>query len=149
MRSYLYILDKLIRFPSDLFLEPERQTFLELAKITFTESALLIITKLTTDTGKDVLSMRRFKNWAQERIRPEYQEAFYNLLRENRFTKTTEESREKVRKIRNNLFAHLIVDKNMRPKNSLYAIPFEEMNLIANELKRLFDALCFNWRLYT
>lgn len=146
LNSYLFVLDKLLHFPSDpsyLFLGPERQTFLSLVNISFTESSLLLITKLTTDTSKDLLSMPRFKNWVRRRVKQEYQKAFDRLLKENKFSKTVETSKENAKYIRNNLIAHLIVDENMRPKSSIDRISLQEVSLIASELNRLFDVLCF------
>jgi len=146
LNSYLFVLDKLLHFPSDpsyLFLGPERQAFLSLVNISFTESSLLLITKLTTDTSKDLLSMPRFKNWVRRRVKQEYQKAFDRLLKENKFSKTVETSKENAKYIRDNLIAHLIVDENMRPKSSIDRISLQEVSLIASELNRLFDVLCF------
>ena len=146
LRSYLFILDKLLHFPSDpsyLFLGPEQQTFLELAKISFTESSLLIITKLATDSKKDQLSMLRFKNWIRQHVKQEYQEAFDRLLRQSKFTKHMKASLRKAKKLRDGVIAHLLVDGNLRLRISTDAISIQEISHMADEIKRLFDVLCF------
>ena len=144
LRSNLFILGKLLSFPSELFLGFDKQDFFALVKISLTESSLLIITKLITDTGTDLLSMLRFKNLVREQVKQKYIKAFDHILKENKFSKTVDTSKKKVKSIRDNIIAHLVIDENLQLKIPDYAIPFEEIDLIAKELKRLFDALCFS-----
>ena len=51
LNSNLFILNKLLQFPSDLFLEPLRMNFLNLVTISLTHDSCLIVTKLVTDAG--------------------------------------------------------------------------------------------------
>jgi hypothetical protein len=145
LRSYLFILEKLLLFPSDpryLFFGPDKQDFFELLNSAFTENSVLLITKLTT-YRRDLLSMTRFKNWLRDQIRPEYKRDFDRLLKQGKFDKTIEKSRKSVQDIRNQRIAHFRVDENLHPKLERPKISFQKMSAIANELKRLFDLLCF------
>jgi len=137
-------LDKLFDFPSDWILGPEKETFLTLVKVSLFENSLLIISKLTSDTSKDFLTLPRFKNWLGKQIKEEYRNSFNRSLRENRFNKAIDASLEKVKCIRDNFIAHLIVDENLRPKiPEDIEISLREVNTICKQLNSLFAVLCF------
>ena len=150
LNSNLFVLDKLLDFPGDLFLGPGKQTFLALAEINLFENSLLTISKLTTDTNKDSLSLPRFKNCVRKKVRQKYLTAFCQLLRDNKFSKTTKTSWEKVKNIRNSFIAHLAVDENLQPKILGHPrVSFQEVKLVTTELNRLFDTLCFGHKRLT
>jgi hypothetical protein len=146
LNSCLFVLDKLLEFPSTLFLDPGRETFLTLAKLSLFESSLLIISKLVTDPGPDVLTIRRFKNRVREQIKEEYRKSFDHHLKENRFDEivNTLPKKDEIKRIRDNFVAHLIVDKNLQPKISEdVKISFPQVDAICKNLNSLFDVLCF------
>lgn len=146
LNSSLFILRKLFDFPSDWILGPEKGTFLTLVKVSLFEHSLLTVSKLTTDTGKDLLLIRRFKNWVSKHIKEEYKKSFYRSLKENDFDKIikTLPNKEKVKDIRDNFIAHIIVDENLRPKiTEDIEISLGEVNTICKQLNNLFAVLCF------
>lgn len=151
LNGYLFVLEKLLDFPSDpgyLFLGHDRQSFLQLVKIAFTEGSILIISKLTT-SGRDRFTLELCKNRISEMVKPEYQNAFNRMLKKARFSTKVRVSRTKVNEIRNYLIGHLIVDKDMRPILSVQGFPFEELKQMTAELTSLFDLLCFGCKRMT
>jgi hypothetical protein len=147
LNSYLFVLDKLLQFSTNtknLFLGPDRQNFLTLVSISFTDSSLLIITKLTTDKKGEFLSILWFKNKIREWIKEKYLEDFNRLLRENKFSRTVDKLKKKAKDIRDNRIAHIIVDKNLQLKESPDRISLEEISQITHEINKLFSSLCFN-----
>jgi len=62
LNCYIFLLDKLVDFPVDLFVEPIKQNFFVFVKKSLFDSSLLIITKLAEDPDADVLTIQRFKN---------------------------------------------------------------------------------------
>lgn len=144
LNSILFIMDKLLDFRSDLFLGLGKETFLTLVKISLSESSLLIISKLTTDTGTECLSIRRFKNWVREQVKEEYREALDRLLKQHKFDKAIQTTQKKIKDIRDNFIAHLTVDENLHPKIvGQLNVSLQEVRSISEELNRLFNTLCF------
>lgn len=149
LNSYIFVLGKLLRFHTDTeyFLGPGRQTFLKLVNTSFTESSLLLITRLTssgrTRRGKTESSLPLLRNWIGSQVKPEFEADFRRLLKEIGFKSIVRDARESVRLIRDRVIAHLEVDENWRPKLSVRGFAFPELGRIAGDLTKLFDALCF------
>jgi len=144
LNSYLFILEKVFDFESDWLLGPRKDTFIALVKISMVENSLLLISKLTTATSDELLSMTLLRKWIGNHIRDEYKKPFDQSLREANFSKIIEKTRGKVKDIRDKRIAHLIVDQNLRPQISgHFNMALQELKAIREQLNRLFDLLCF------
>lgn len=145
LHSNIFVLNRLLDFRDDLFLDPHHETFFPLIKRSLLEGCLLGISKLLNDSGKGTLNLENFKNQIREWVKPVYEDSFQQSLRATKFSKTTRDSRKMVRSIRDQWIAHRLVDKNLRPVLPAGSgISFQDMEQIANDLKKLFDVLSFD-----
>lgn len=147
LNSYVFILDKILHFPSELFLAPDKQSFLTLVNFSFTESAFLIITKLITDKRNDTFTINRLKNIVVKNVKEPYKESYCCFLEENKFGETIKilkKQAEDVKNIRDNMVAHLLVDQNYHLKVPKYKVTWEKINQITVKINMLFGLFCFN-----
>jgi len=144
LNSNLFVLDKILKFPSEVVIGPQNN-FFKLVNIGLTENSILVITKLVVDEGEEIASILRFKNWIKKQVKGKYKDAFDCVLRQKRIEiKALEKVGGKIKPIRVNLIAHLIVDGSYQLKYSGdLRISLQELNLICEKLNSLFDALCF------
>jgi hypothetical protein len=146
LNSYLFILGKVINFPTD-FLSPDRQSFFTLINIAFTESSLLIISKLITDEVNDALLIKRFKDNVCQNVKEKYKEYFYSLLKENSFDNTIKRLKKQtkdIKNVRNNIIAHLLVTPNLQLKDYTNKFSWQKINQITDDINKLFKLLCFD-----
>jgi hypothetical protein len=143
LNSNLFILNKLLQFRGDLFLEPLKMDFLNLVTISLTHDSCLIVTKLVADTGNK-LTMSRFHNWVKKNIRPEHSVSFNKSCKNVDFQKTVRAVREKIEPLRNNYLAHLTIDGQMRPQvPQETGIAFQELRSICDQLVNYFNLHSF------
>lgn len=106
---------------------------------------MMVISRLTTDTGRDCLTLTRFSNWIRDNIKPEYRNAFSEVKKKIDFNRRkNRNSLNKIKNIRKNFLAHLLIDDNMHPKIDEIQIAIEEIFKICDCLNNQFGALCFN-----
>lgn len=144
LNSNLFILGKLLNFPSDLIIGLD-EPFFDLVNVALAENSMLVITKLVTDEGEEKGSILRFKNWVVNNTRDEYHNTLKYLLKKKREDITAlKKASGKIKPLRDQVIAHLIVDKNNSLKYSGdLKISFQELDSIRKHLNNLFDALCF------
>ena len=145
LNCYIFLLNKLLNFPVDLFVDPHKQSFFVLVKQSLFGSSLIIITNLAADPRKDVLTIQRFKNEiVTNYIKEKYLLSLWESLRNNNFKKTTRDIRERAKFIRNKYLAHLDINANLKPKISKYIfISFQKIKKLCEQLNKLFSILCF------
>ncbi len=143
LSSNLFVLERLLQFRSDLFLELQKTDFLSLVTVNLTHDSCLITTKLVTDTGNK-LTMSRFHNWLKKNIRPEFSASFNESFKNSEYKKTIQAVRQKIEPLRDNYLAHLIliIDNQMRPPPET-GIAFQELRAICDQLVKYFNLHSF------
>jgi len=141
LSSNLFILERLLQFRSDLFLELQKTDFLSLVTVNLTHDSCLITTKLVTDTGNK-LTMSRFHNWLKKNIRPEYSASFDESFRKSGYKKTVQAVRQKIEPLRDTYLAHLIIDDQMHPPPET-EIAYQELRDICDQLVEYFNLHSF------
>lgn len=140
LNTNIFIIKKIFEFPFGLFCSPQNTIFFSTAVWNFYENSVLIITKLATDEGGDLHTLRQFKNWVFQQIKPEYKSDFRQKLKEVKFDLRTEKTFNKAKNLRDNLFAHFNRDKLKQIPN----LSLSELEELKDKLNSLFDALLFN-----
>ena len=141
LNSNLFVLERLLQFRIDLFLELQKTDFLSLVIVSLTHDSCLIVTKLVTDTGNK-LTMSRFHNWLKKNIRPEFSASFNESFKTSEYKKTIQAVRQKIEPLRDNYLAHLIIDEQMRPPPET-GIAFQELRFICDQLVKFFNLHSF------
>lgn len=136
----IFIIKKIFEFPFDLFCPLENKIFFSRVVWNFYENSVLIITKLATDKGRDLHTLRQFKNWVREQIKEEYKSDFRQKLREVKFDLGTNKIFHKAKDLRDNVYAHFKREK----LEQIPIISLSELEKLRDKLNSLFDALLFN-----
>ncbi len=140
LNTNIFIIKKIFEFPFDLFCSPQNRIFFSRVVWNLYENSVLIITKLATDAGGDLHTLRQFKNWVFKQIKSEYKSDFRQKLREVKFDSRTNNIFSKAKDLRDNVFAHFNRDKLEQMPN----LSLSELEELKDKLNSLFDALLFN-----
>jgi len=143
LNSDIYIAEKILAFPLDLFSNHAEHTFWNRMLDSLYEATLIRFTKLADDTHRDLYNLLPFKTWVYKHTKEEYRPALRKRLRDSRFEQTTDVIRTKARALRNSVVAHLKKDFVL----GLYHVPavsLTELKFLRNSVNRLLDALSFN-----
>jgi hypothetical protein len=139
----IHIIDKVVHFPFGLFVGPERTTFFRFVRDNFFESAVLVITRLITDSGKGHYTLPRFKREVTRAIKPLYKDAFYKHLSGVNFDKRAKSLHFRVKYLRDKYIAHIDVNVAFRT-DELADLTLAELTEIRDGINKLFDSLSFN-----
>ena len=143
LNTILYLAEKIVNFPFDLFAGGDDSLFFTMVMDSFYDSAILIISRLVIDQKGDLFTLRRFRNRVRDLVKPELKGAFEAHLAETRFDKGVNGLLKRVRDLRTHRIAHITRDfyagniKLFRP-NLL------ELVELRNALNSLLNALAFN-----
>lgn len=137
----IYIIEKVINFPFNLFTIPMSNIFFSMVIHNFYNASILIITKLASDSGDDVFTLKNFKNWVREKVKDEFKNDFHEHLRQAKFDKKTYELVERAKKLRNKSIAH-IIKKNIG-KVEIDPLNFAELKKLHKKLWSVYDVLSF------
>ena len=66
LNAILYLAEKIVNFPFDLFAGRDNTIFFTIVMDSFYDSAIFTITRLTTDQKGDLFTLPRFKNRVRE-----------------------------------------------------------------------------------
>jgi hypothetical protein len=143
LNTIIYLAEKILAFRFDLFLSRDDQTFFSVVMSSFYDSAILTITRLATDEGADVFTLRRFKNRVLELVQDEYKKDFRSWLRRARFDKQVEELLTKARDLRHHRIGHTTNDF-IAGRKRVVRPGISEIKELRNALNSLLDALAFN-----
>ena len=69
LNTILYLAEKIVQFPFDLFAHRDNTIFFDMVMRSFHDSVLLITTRLVTDQAGDLFTLLRFKNKIRALIR--------------------------------------------------------------------------------
>lgn len=139
----IYIVEQILNFPFILFVGPEKTIFFSRVVDNFLNTAILTISKVATDNGTDLFTLRGFRNRVLQLVRSEYQSEFRSMLRQSRFDPTTEEMLQRARNLRNGRIAHatqalaFLIPEQDR-------VDFREIVHLKDILNNQLDVLSFN-----
>ena len=142
----IYLVEQILRFPLKLFLieeVAEKNIFLSHFIDNTMYMSILSITRLVADDTSDVFTIPTFQQNLLKNIRPEYQAAYKERLRDNRFSDPQIRSiRDRAKVFRNKRLAHLTQDFF----REAYDDTIERTHIYFPEIKDLCEKLnqCFS-----
>ncbi|WP_281886550.1 hypothetical protein [Paenibacillus sp. YYML68] len=138
----LFIIEKIMRFRFDLFVNPNQTIFFSNVLSSFFESSILRIARIITDTDGDFRTITKFKNRIFQSIKDVYKGEFRNRIKENRFDKNTEELLVKIRARRNQRIAHTIINVSEEDlhKSTIY---LKDLFSLRDQLNSILSTLSF------
>lgn len=151
----LYIAEKIIDFPFELFTFKGHRDFWNLTSVALFDSTVLAIWTLAVDNKG--FSLRRFRNkingeWKRPDITSSVDEKFRGRLKELNFNKRISEVADKINKVRNHHIAHLDYNAKLGigAKGDIvqYRISIEDLKSILQVLHELFNTLGFDIHSY-
>jgi hypothetical protein len=143
LNTIIYLAEQIIAFPFDLFLSRDDQTFFSVVMHSFSDSAVLTITKLATDQSGNLFTLLRFKNRVRDLIKPEYRDAFDARLKEARFDSETKTMLAKAKDLRNHRIGHTTQDF-VAGNTRLSRPSISQLRDLRDALNSLLDSLAFN-----
>ncbi len=141
LNSNLYILDKLLDFPFDLFLPmPDQSTFFNIVLWNLFEFSILTAWKLVEDT----LTLRSCKNEIRQHMRSKFKSGFDAALKETKFERQIERLVEPVKTLGDKRIAHLDRDFNLSSQQvEEMRVSLSDLRVLRDALNQLFEVLCF------
>ena len=140
-------LEQLEQFPFEYIYPLNKMEFWRLVFKNFLDTVCLLLHGLMSDTGKDVHSIPSFKNEIMNKnnwLRPERWDLLNQELKERKFDAEVDSIADRVTKIRTNLIAHHLIDKQSgNPKESLTGVSLVELRRLFEATHSLFGALSF------
>jgi AbiU2 len=143
LNTIIYLAEQIIAFPFDLFLSRDDQTFFSVVMHSFSDSAVLTITKLATDQKGDLFTLPRFKNRVRDLIKPEYRDAFDARLKEASFDSETKIMLAKAKDLRNHRIGHTTRDF-VAGNIKLFRPSISQLRDLRDALNSLLNSLAFN-----
>jgi len=143
LSTNIFIINKIRKFPFDLFCIPDDSTFFSMVINNFFEYSIIIISRLFKDTGKDCFTLPKFKKRIiLKYIKPEYKRDFIDRIKEVNFKKLTADILNRIHELRNKRIAHNLEEFIKDPKN-IRRINFNELRQLQDCANQLFDNLSF------
>ncbi|GAH17866.1 unnamed protein product, partial [marine sediment metagenome] len=88
LNTNIFIINKIIKFPFDIFCYPDDRTFFSMVINNFFEYSIIIISRLFKDTGNNCFTLPEFKKRIiLKYIKPEYKKDFISRIKEVNFKK--------------------------------------------------------------
>ncbi|HKV58519.1 MAG TPA: hypothetical protein VJO32_09555, partial [Ktedonobacteraceae bacterium] len=136
----IYIIERLIDFPADLFAEGRTSDgfFFPLTVKNNVEASTLLITKVATDDSKEVISLPVLIRRLPYMVKREFQQALKDLPNAINFDQKTQELLVKAKSIRDTRIAHF----DRKPTRD--RLTFSEIKALRDELNALLQALSFD-----
>lgn len=106
----IYLANKIFSFRFDLFFSLIDNIFFPAVMRSFYDTAVLTITRLATDQGSNLVTLRRFKNSVRKWVKPEYAESFHEQLKISWFDHEVEHLLEMAKQMRTHQIAHTTQD---------------------------------------
>lgn len=135
----LYLAEKIISFPFDLFFGREDYFFFRVVVGNIYQVSLLTITRVTEVSKPD--SLLPFKNWVLTQLKDEYRKPFKQVLRENRFDVQTKDLLHRAVNLRNARYAHIDMNYSSFDRDWL---SFGELRNLSDILNSLISVVSFN-----
>jgi len=143
LNTNIFIINKIRKFPFDLFCTPDNSTFFYMVINNFFEYSIIIISRLFKDIGKDCFTLPEFKKRIiLKYIKPEYKMDFMDRIKEVNFKKLTADVLNRIHELRNKRLAHNL-EKFVKDPNNIRLINFNELKQLQDCANQLFDNLSF------
>lgn len=139
----IYLSEKILDFPLDLFILPPESIFFPMVLYSFYDSAILLISRIANDENKDVYSILHFKNDILKGMKDEYKPQFRKLLKEVSFNKEIKRILEHTSEFRNNAIAHKTKDYIFNGLK-LHKPNLDQMKCLRDNLNNLVNILSFD-----
>jgi len=147
----IYLVEQILHFPLKLFLleeVAERDIFLSHCIDNAMYMSILSITRLVADDSSDVYTITTFQQNLLKLVKPEYEAAYRERLRENRFSDPQIRGiRDKAKDFRNKRLAHLTQDFFREAYDETIKrtrIHFPEIKALLEKLNSCFSNLAFS-----
>lgn len=148
LHTNIYIIDKILQFPFKLFTSHDERIFFRQVVVNFFDICLLTITKLIKDQGEDIYTLDKHKtNLLTKYLKPEYQDAYKERLREGKFDAYTKQLLDKAVNLRDKRIAHFLQDYREQFSQKIpdpEQLSFSELKKLCDELNRLFHICSLN-----
>lgn len=141
LRTSMYLLRELAEFPLQQFASPDDQWFFTIVRRALYEAVVLGITKLTIDSGGDVLTINQCRKLVMKMLRPELVQSFREQLKKARFDKTRTELRNRALNLRDTRIAHLLLEEARNGADLLLGLP--DLEALVSEAENLYRPLMF------
>ncbi len=139
----IFIINKIRKFPFDLFCTPDDSTFFSMVINNFFEYSIIIISRLFKDTGKDCFTLLKFKNKIISLyIKPEYKSNFIERLKKVNFEKLTADILNSIHDLRKKRIAYNL-EEFIKDTKNIGRINFDELEKLRDCSNKLFDNLSF------
>lgn len=141
LRTSLYLLRTIARFPLRRFLSLDDQWFLTVVGRSLYETVVLGVTKLVTDQKGDLLTLRRYRNRVATMVRPECEADYRGQLNATALDRATEALALRARDFRDGHVAHLRME-DVR-KATTDTLVLDELQHLVDDTEKLFRPLSF------
>jgi predicted DNA binding protein len=143
LNTNIFIINKIRKFPFDLFCTPDNRIFFSMVINNFFEYSIIIISRLFKDTGRDCFTLPKFKNKIISLyIRPEYKSNFIERIKEVNFKKLTADILNRIHDLRKKRIAHNL-EEFIKDTKNIGRINFDELEKLRDCSNKLFDNLSF------
>lgn len=137
LNTDIFLIKQILDFPFEIFCAQYDCIFFNAVVNNLYEYSIIITTRLLTDTGSDVISIRKFKNdILKTYIKEEFKTDFLKLLPSENSIKDIV---DKIKSLRDSRIAHSIYEYVQNPEN-LKQINIGELELVRDQLNAYMDA---------
>lgn len=146
LNSNLYLLDKIARFPFNVFMFRDHLCWNLIASALY-ESCLMSIWRIVIDTGSDVLALRSFKNELMQNAQDDAKSLIADRISTVDFDNRVATVEKRVRELRKHWLAHLIkevVSVAQAEGKGMPIIPVDQLKVVRNAVNELISALSFD-----
>jgi hypothetical protein len=138
----IFILDKLVSFPFDLFGDHDGDIFFSMVAMNSFETCILLIYKILRDSDDTTYSIQRFRNDIARHVKPLYETEYKVHLKRSKIERKAEGLLEKADYVRNNRIAHLNKTTDLSHPG-VPTINLGEIHQIQKGLNSLFKSIGF------
>ena len=149
LRTSVFILRHIDRFPFDLFTMPNEIVFWSMVMLNFHDIAIININTIMNDEGSDVHTLPKFRNKImKEWIKDKYKNNFSACLRPYESEKrkpNIDELLERAKGLRHNFIAHRLLEpKTKLSISDLSEFTIDELDELAKFIELLFEICSFH-----
>lgn len=144
----LFILKKLAGFPFNLF-QTVAEAFWKMVYDSLFETSIMIVWRVALDADRRTLTLQQLGHKIKQNLHEEYSLQFEDLLRSGDFDTILSDLAPRLPELRHNRIAHFNRDWNvdLGPEQAKQrGLQLSELMAVRDELKSLFDLLCFGHR---
>ena len=151
LNTNLYIVERIFQFPFDLLFPTSEGSTIFFGQVVRNalQMSVLCITKLVSDAGDGLYTLRQFKNKVVHMVKPEYQQAFRERLKVAWDDSAVQDLLQRAKNLRNTRIAHFhqsfvqeSFDSTMKQEHLLVS----EAEALRDKLNDMFQALAFGVR---